>query len=58
METVALHSVEEVEDFVRKKMISDYYEFVCKHRDISIEQFFTIHPAEYQRWRRVSYYNK
>ena len=89
METVPLHSVEEVEDFVRKnyisldhywqhhrfdkaqtvgatdcaggreeaKIISDYYEFVCKMRGISIEQFFAEHPREYDRWRRL-YDNK
>ena len=83
-----VHSVEEVEEFVRKnyrmsldhywqhhrfdkaqiveartevveksetKIISDYYEFVCKMRDISIEQFFAEYPDQYDRWRRVCY---
>ena len=91
METVPLHSLEEVEEFVRKnygislddywqhhrfdkaqtvvartapvekseaKIISDYYEFVCKMRGISIEQFFAEHPGEYDRWRRVCYCNR
>ena len=91
METVPLHSMEEVEDFVRKnyrtslddywqhhrfekaqrveantelvdksetKIISDYYESVCKVRGISIEQFFSDRPSEYDRWRRVSYCNR
>jgi hypothetical protein len=91
METVPLHSIEEVEDFVRKnyrtnlddywqhhrfdkaqtvgartelpdksetKIISDYYESVCKVRGISLEQFFSDHTSEYDRWRRVSYCNR